>query len=281
MHFSKNELNRPKAIVALVAGAGAVKNGWEPVIKAVSYYTRAPGNNLLPDSANLILARFVHNMRMITCHHTKDFPPPDFDVKKNFSKLKKSIAQEILQAEYNNEIQARDDLKTLFDQFVLPVSRTFSCFTTNWDTTLWKFIYKSDNFHPPLQPLSDVGVLHLHGAADDSEKLYLPSESSIEPYLSNDEFSERISRHIYTVELLSEARRIILYGLSLSPLDSELGEVVSEAVAIGDCEQILIIDPNHEQIAKRLYVILHDPRKVQILGIPPENFTKYNLPVAK
>lgn len=87
--------------------------------------------------------------------------------------------------------------------------------TTNWDRLL-----ETDLAMTPKS------VVHIHGDIATPSGVYLPTETSTEMYRP-DEANDHIGQLTGTaVRILQGARRICIYGLSLSPLDAEVNVIL-------------------------------------------------------
>ena len=246
---------------ALIVGAGAVENAWNPVIRALK--TFAIGS-VTPYNANTILARMVRHYRFFTRHATDENPPP-INFPKQFRDMKAAIASEVLLAETSGELKARTFLKVIMRELILPISPVFTFVTTNWDRVIEQAIVRS------LMPthVVEIPAFHLHGTCESADSLYLPSEESVEPYREDGIARELLGRHLGVIEALNASTRLIIYGLSLSPLDTELCDCIAEGVADSSIREIYIIDPDHARVAQLLHVILFDPNPLKIYGIDP------------
>lgn len=61
-----------------------------------------------------------------------------------------------------------------------------------------------------------------------------------------------------------------IYGLSLSPLDAELTQVLTVGLKNSNCKQIIIIDPNSKKVADRLHLsLIQFNKKIPIYGYHP------------
>jgi len=135
--------------------------------------------------------------------------------------------------------------------------------TTNWD-----FVLETEFVDRP--------VLHIHGDIGDSEGLYLPAEMAWEPYRELkwhaiytgtapprpwQLWRRRLVRYPDLWSTLSQANwilsrvdRIIVGGLSFSPLDAELGGLIKSAVDGGRrrVRELIVIDPESQPVAQRI-----------------------------
>jgi hypothetical protein len=65
---------------------------------------------------------------------------------------------------------------------------------------------------------------------------------------------------------LEQANQILIYGLSLDPLDAELIQILSGASLKNELRKIIIVNPDYERIKNRIKVLLH-PRIIPILKL--------------
>ena len=72
---------------------------------------------------------------------------------------------------------------------------------------------------------------------------------------------------------MEKGNRTILYGISLDPLDAELNHALSVGWKSKENEEIIIIDINHEKVAKRVKLLLEKRSQVKVVGYHPEDLT--------
>lgn len=249
--------NRPSAIIA---GAGAVENAWQPVLRALQPLHDFP---LTADGANSFLARLVYLLRWWSSDKD-DFGRQQLELHLRFLKrIREAIAAELKEAQRKGEIKARQALETLLKKFLVPYGREFMLVTTNWDTVIKCAIEKLllKDFRCRLMPL------HIHGSVDDPDTLYLPSEMTKEPYRRQEEQQAIGTMHGNIWKGLERAQRIIIYGLSVDPLDAELGQTLACGFSNPYLEEILIVDPNHSLVAHRINLLLGRRRDVAVKGV--------------
>ena len=202
--------------------------------------------------------------------HFHRFPTPNDptngakEFRKKFSHTKERIVQELLGAEESGELQLRGAMrKILFD--VLDIdSHDFMFVTTNWDRVSERQTEVILNEIAPTQ----VKAFHLHGSIYDSESLYLPSEESFECYRSDERNEILGGMHLGLMESLASVEHLVLYGLSMSPLDAELAQILSVGVGGGALKKATIIAPDHQEISSRLRLLLKEPVP-EVVGIDP------------
>ncbi len=92
--------------------------------------------------------------------------------------------------------------------------------TTNWDTVVPTALSRIVN-------RTMKGIIrprHIPGSIEDEATLYLPTEMTKEPYRSKAEEQRHGQNYGSVWRGLEGAHRAIVYGLSLSPLDADLGQ---------------------------------------------------------
>jgi hypothetical protein len=253
-------------ITAIVAGAGAVENAWAPVLRALRPFHDF---DLSPDGANSFLARVVYLLRWWSSA-PGDLARDELDRHVKFlQSIRRGIADELCIAEARGEIKAREGLEPLLKQLLLPFGTQFMLVTTNWDTVLASAIEKFVNrdFH------CEINSQHIHGSVGDPNTLYLPSEMTKEPYRSQEEEQSIGGLHGSIWRALEHSHRTILYGLSLDPLDAELGQTLACGWSNQALEEILIVNPNHSLVAHRVNLLLDRKRDIVVKGIDPSSMT--------
>lgn len=95
----------------------------------------------------------------------------------------------------------------------------FGFVSTNWDMVIDA---EADLWVKEKYPdIESAKVFHIHGSITEHQHLYVPSETSMENYRSDAENHKIGLAHAATHHFLAEANVIILYGISLDPLDTE------------------------------------------------------------
>jgi hypothetical protein len=197
----------------VMAGAGAVENSWKPVRRAL-----LKTYDYVPESEeSLAFANIVFGLRWLHQVKTKG---PKFETFKEerkaaYDQLKRNIALEIEASTRVGEIRLRADFEAIRERFLGGVMES-TFVTTNWDDT--------------LQPHAER-VIHLHGSVQDAATLYLPSEGIEEPYRGEDRtYLADAARDV--ISAIEAADTVLVWGLSLSPLDAELGVVLAESAVL-------------------------------------------------
>ncbi len=247
---------------ALIVGAGAVENSWTPVCRALNRHSEVP---IDLDNANLFLTRTVYRMRYFSRRSDPpDSPYADQDFRATFRAIKQSIAEELLAAEESGELRLKNAMPFILDRLISPKTDGFMFITTNWDRVAERQTEKLLNETQPAR----VAPVHIHGSIDDHEGLYLPSEVADECYRTEAHNQRLGGRHLGLMDALESVRNLVLYGLSLSPLDAELAQFMASGLRADVLEDIKIVAPDHQAIASRLRMLLRDP-SVQISGLDP------------
>ena len=241
--------------VALIVGSGAVKNAWNPVIRALQTYY--PNDfQLDKNGANSFLANLVFLRRY-------------FELKKSdkaeelYKNVKRKLSDNIVESERNGEIKAQPALRQIINRFIVEPKNNLLPITTNWDSTIMNAINSYE--YPNAFKFSErLPGIYLHGKATEPDSLYLPSEIGDESYRSEQHRSEYRIGHAHTVKLLSDCDRAILYGISLDPLDAELANML--ALGLGESKklkEIIIVNPDFNGVCQRI--------RAHFIGVPLPN----------
>lgn len=250
--------------ITLLVGTGAVVNSWLPIIDVLK-----PDYNfdLDADSANCFLARMIYNLRIFATSddpNVKGFLP---DVLNDFRKIKSRISKALHSYELENKIYPRKEFSSILDKFIFQDSTEFVLVSTNWDTVIDKAIN--------LKHSGRVETYHLHGITTNPNEFYLPSEIATEPYRPEHEREIILSNHAALLHAISDSHCIILYGLSLDPLDAELSQVLSMGFESPNIKEIIIINPDHKRIAKRVKLLLYEwIKKVDVYAYLPDDLSR-------
>lgn len=251
--------------VAILFGAGAVKNGWLPIIRAIqpSYFKK----QISIDAANSYLARLIYLLRWSYApkDDTGDYGLEDYQ--KILKNTKEQICTEIAMSSKQGEIKVQDEFYSIINEIILSNFRHIMMVSTNWDTVFEDAV----NSMPIIQSAFDEKLIaaHIHGIYLDPTTLYLPTEVCEEPFRSKGEEHILGSLHLKIMEQITRAEIIIFYGLSLSPLDAELTQILSVGLDNPNLKLIIIIDPNHAVVADKINILLKYPSNVTVTGYSP------------
>ena len=231
----------------LITGNGAVENGWLPVVNALKkVYPLA--EEIEP---NFVFAAIIYKLRWLDIQ--LDRREHDAQLSENlqnkFNKtvsdcqnITKEIINELNIAHASGIIRPRDELKLLH---YLYLNTETKILTTNWDSTIMDFVGNRDN------------TVFLHGCT--SETLFLPSEMIEEGYRKRANLEVSYGRMAGKAMswLENYGERLVIYGLSLSPLDVELGLLISDGfVDTSNPKSVVIVDPDYEPVKQRLCFLL-------------------------
>lgn len=255
---------------SLIVGAGAIENAWKPIIKAMEphYELKLDG-----DCANSIFARIVYLLRWfgsIDEISAKEYLKNHLDFA---NELKVKIAKELMEAENSGELKPRPQFEEIVKKFVLVPNNRFVVISTNWDTVIDKAINVIAKCDFPNKG-SDILTHHVHGSINEPRTMYLPTEVTRENYRTEKEDEEIGTNHSSLWQTIEKSQVSILYGLSLSPLDAELAQTLAVGWANKNLEKIIIIDPDHLVISKRVKCNLQEPKKIKIFGFHPNDLER-------
>jgi hypothetical protein len=241
MHEStkRGESKGPSAV--LLVGTGALDGAWNPVYRSLRA-TISPDLPDDPDLANLQMARLVHLLRFAHGRNS----PLERQLGQGLAEFRKTLAHRLREAT-GVEILVRP----AFLASVAALCKEFprlDVITTNWDLSI-------DQALANMSPALDV--LHLHGSAEQPDLLYLPSELSVDPYHSKGETQAHAKSLRNAIDVISRSTDLILYGLSLSPLDAEL----CQALWLGregrpKLRSLRVVDLQPEFVGRRASAIL-------------------------
>lgn len=257
--------------VAFVFGAGAVENAWEPIIKLLQ---KTFPNITDADSANCFFARFIYLMRF---HATGTSPDSNEALKgmnEDFTEMKKGICLVLKYAEQNKIIKPREELGEILHKFIFSNSSNGCVFiSTNWDNVVDNYINEIGECDYPIEG-SDITVHHIHGSIASPNDLYFPSEVVRESYRSEEQVLQMGSLHGTIWNTLEGCNKTILYGLSLDPLDAELSQTLVAGWSSENLKEIIIINPDHKKISKRVKLLI-DPRfPAKVTGYHPQDLNR-------
>lgn len=116
--------------------------------------------------------------------------------------------------------------------------------TTNWDLL----------FEPYFSKGQINQIIYVHGNVKYPDTLYLPTESIVEPYrpyTAESRLHGAIAGKLMSI--LQDTNQLVIYGLSLSPLDVELGLVIRDGFANTVLpDKVVVIDCNPHLVVERL-----------------------------
>jgi hypothetical protein len=261
------EIKRNKIVV--IVGAGAVENAWVPIINAIKVVTQ---QTVDIDGANCFFARLIYLLRFYSKMPGDDAKSYLKISRENALILKNVICEEIKIAQSKEILKPRSEFRKILKKFAFNDSWNSICLiSTNWDTVIDRDL--DDFLNQIYGEKQTLKCLHIHGSIELPEHLYLPSETTQENYRSDTEHKKFGLNHFKTIQFLEQANQILIYGLSLDPLDAELTQILSGVGLKNDLREIIIVNPDYERIKNRVKVLLY-PRiniNIKIRCFSPEN----------
>jgi hypothetical protein len=254
--------------VAIIVGSGAVENAWEPVLKA---FRNIWGEQVDENDANFLFAKQIYLLR-IYAGFNDDLSKKNLQTElEQVNDLKEFICHYLSLYQINGLIKPRKEFVKVLDKFVFCNRlNKFSTITTNWDTVIDK---KADEVVQLVyDDLESAQCFHIHGRLDNPRKLYLPSEISKENYRSEIENREFGLISYETLQYLKQANQIVLYGISLDPLDAELNQILSTTFSVSKAlQEIIIVNPDSARLRKRVEYLVFPRKGLQIKCFHPLN----------
>ncbi len=262
-----------KRSVALFVGAGAVENAWVPVSRALQQYYKP---KMDADGCNMSLSQLVFNLRFFSNRkHREPYQEEHLAaLKEQLIVFRNSISYELMISQEKNEILARPELFEILEKYAIYNNKKFMFVSTNWDTVIDNAILAFCHKKFPNKEIN-LFPLHVHGSIYSTDHLYFPTEVTHEPYRADTEIETLSTINASIMQGLELCERVIIYGLSLSPLDAELGMILTAGLDNKKLKEVLIIDPMHELIAKRVNVLLTHKTKVIVKGCCPKNLNRF------
>lgn len=257
--------------INFIVGAGAVENAWNPVIRAVNKTFNIETDD---DGANFLFARHIYLLKFYAKLASRGYYPDHLEgMKSNISILKKNIAEEIKNAQKSGEIKPRKNFKEIVTKFISSNTDMAYLVSTNWDEVIDIEINKHFRSNHASSN-SVIESFHIHGSISTAEDLYLPSEITQENYRTEEEEMKIGSNHGSLISLLEKGNRTILYGISLDPLDAELNQTLAAGWSTPNIEEIIIVNPSHEKVAKRVKLLIDERYPAKISAYDPNNLNE-------
>jgi hypothetical protein len=254
--------------ITLIVGTGAVENSWQPIIRVLQ-----PGYNFEfdSDSANSFLALMVYQLRFCAIQNDESSRQYLKKMVFDFNQIKSRISQGLIASERGQQITPRKEYFSILDKFIFHKHVKFALISTNWDTVIDNATNFYGHSNEPI-PNGQIPTFHIHGTVTSPGELYLPSEISKEPYREESEDSSIMKNHATVARTIAECNRTILYGLSLDPLDAELLQILALGWDSENIKEIVIINPDHKRVAKRVKLVLNDfSRNINVIGYSPSD----------
>jgi hypothetical protein len=251
--------------IAILVGAGAVENAWEPILYC---FRPINGNETDADTANFLFAKSICALRLYS-KSTKGAKQLK-EEQEAVNLMKEVVCDSLKLAQQRAMLKPRKEFEAILKKFVFAnPNNLFGFVSTNWDTVIDN---EADRLVKKYKNIENAKVYHIHGSIEAHEHLYLPSETSMENYRSDAENEKLGLSHYGMYKFLVEANSIILYGLSLDPLDAELGLMLNGAFKQGKkLREIIIVNPNHQIVRKRVRILLFPRTDIIVRCFEPEN----------
>ncbi|MEO6327805.1 MAG: hypothetical protein ABIO55_02685 [Ginsengibacter sp.] len=246
----------------LITGSGAVQNAWDPIIEVIQPpHLDSPINSY---QANSLLALLVYNVRLHGSSQNIDIQNRSKEILQD---TRPRIASCIKEYQHVGKLPPQREFGFLVEKLIFNQkpheSFKFYHITTNWDTVIHKFL---------IQFYSQIKTLYLHGSIDDPRTLYLPTEVCVEVYRDKEENAKLTESRDAICSILPDCDELYIYGLSISPLDAELFQILSFCLNQAKIKKILVIDNKCLDVIKQLKIILQRP--IDIKGVKPEDIIK-------
>lgn len=257
--------------IIFVVGAGAVENSWDPVVRAIN---KAFDIQTDAEGANFLFARHICVLKFYAKVGSKGHYPEVYEMmKSNISILKNTICNELKIAQESGEIKPRKNFNAIVNKFVTPKPTDKAWLvSTNWDEVIDMEINKLYRSNNP--DINFVTSFHIHGCISSPDQIYLPSEVTHEIYRMDEDKRKLGLNHSDFMHMIQYCNRTVLYGLSLDPLDAELSQSLAAGWDSPNNQEIIIIDPNHGKVAKRVKLLLEKKHNVKVIGYHPDNIDK-------
>jgi hypothetical protein len=248
---------------AFIVGAGAVEGAWKPVLSALQAYHDF---DLTTDGANSFLARLVYLVRWWAGSDAPNAAEELKRYKKLLIEVRSSICRALNKAESKGQIRVREEFEEIVRDRVLHESEGMMLVTTNWDNVVGTALRKllSNKFWK-FEPRP----LHVHGTSRAPNVMYLPTEMTREPYRLAEEEQQIGRMHGAIWRGMENCHRSVVYGLSISPLDAELGQILACGWSSKVLKEIDVISPDNEAVAHRVNLLLDRQREISVKGYRP------------
>jgi hypothetical protein len=215
-----------------LVGTGAEEGAWSPVTKAIeSLFPRgqAPGDG--DGWVNFVMAKMVAVHR--AQHGSGNFGAHG---RTDLQRLKEEIATSLRQAVARGDLRPRPKFLEVAQD---PIWGERVFLTTNWDTSI-------------KSALPGADVRYIHGSASDPTTLYLPSDYAFDPSHPESTRNKMLLALDGCIQAFWGASTIVIYGLSLDPLDGELAAICAtgfQAKVTGEeqLKKIVIYDVGNKQ----------------------------------
>jgi hypothetical protein len=226
-------------MTVFLVGTGAEQNAWPPVTEAIkAIFPDAQKDKSDGGWENFVMAKLVAVHRAQEASKKFNEGHGETQGRANLDLLRQEIATRLRKAVASKDLCPRPKFLEVAKDLEWG-SRVF--LTTNWDLSIEGALPNAD-------------VRHIHGSVADPATLYLPSDYAFDASHPEETRKSMLLALDGCIETFWEATTVVIYGLSLDPLDGELAAICStgfQAKVTGDAklERIVIYDlPEKEQI---------------------------------
>ncbi len=250
----------------LWVGSGAVKNSWNPVLRALNKFRIIDTK----EDANFFLAHCVYLCRFMEARKTKTGGKEPYDwCLGRLNAIRNEICQELKSSQEKNEITVWPEFRSIADRIIFPDCNQLKIISTNWDEVIdieFSKILKQKEI------MADDFVVHFHGHISSTRTIYLPTEIVEEKYRDVDELNHLGSLMSSSLSYGMETNHFIIYGLSFSALDAELAQIFGSSLAEGKVKLIDIIDSKPELVSSKIRILNDTNRTFEIREHKPSEF---------
>lgn len=213
----------PMVDTVFLVGTGAVEGAWDPVLQAICDVDADAFGCTKSDLANFYMAKLVAVFRAIRASeaHGRPLTSPIPD---QLRRLKMRISTRLKEATSSQALRLRPFFQEVVADPEWGSSKVFV--TTNWDELI-------EHAFP------NATVHHVHGSITDPDSLFLPSDFAFDCAHSSDVRNKMLIAQRDCIEGLWNTRTVVIYGLSLDPLDSELAAVCATGFGRADNQERL------------------------------------------
>ncbi len=265
----------PAPLTVFLVGTGSQIGSWAPIYAAIR---RALGEGfpekqgdlpegddpILTDVTNFHLARWVAQQRTFWRLAHDPLEPKRAKAAAVYElidgiekKFKAAMSDELLRATQAGALRLRPEFIEMFKR--LPREGSVAFVTANWDTVLENWVRTWTE-----KPL----VQYLHGSVAAPNLMLLPGENIHEDYRPREE-RKQLDAMLNKWGYFDRARRIIIYGLSLSPLDAELSILLGMGFADSIGGEIWIVNPAEGKTVQRRVQTLDPKNRWTIKVVAP------------
>lgn len=263
------EIPKNKSLAVLI-GAGAIKNSWLPIQKAI--ISSDPISSISSDAVNCYFARLIYLLRWSSTVKTEENDYGFQTFLSILNTIKNSIYNELKTSQERSEITTQDQFNEIVAEIIASEFSQLMLVSTNWDTVFEDALIKTEIINRLVA--GKVFAVHIHGIYNDPKTIYLPTEVCQEPYRSNEEMMNLRKLNYLTMQQINQAEVLLIYGLSLSPLDAELIQILSAGLHKSSLQLVIIVDLNTSLVKERLINLLEYPNNIRIVEYSPMDLKK-------